>query len=160
MADIYSTLPSSTRPRLDLSRRDIPDSRNTTTHRINRFRRAAHHTRSYRHYAPEGCNRQGADLQLEPVPSHRRAASLPPSFDRCETKAMAGRTEDSLAASTSSNQGANELVKAVDKLLNDLGPKFAKVSAELFAKMDDMAQRLDDMESAIKAGNESGSEGN
>ncbi|KAL2053042.1 hypothetical protein ABVK25_006679 [Lepraria finkii] len=59
-----------------------------------------------------------------------------------------------------STQGANDLVKAVDKLLNDLGPKFSKVSAELFAKMDDMTQRLDDMELAIKAGNESGSEGN
>ena len=30
----------------------------------------------------------------------------------------------------------------------------------LTATVDDMAQRLDDMEAAIKAGNESGSEGN
>lgn len=28
----------------------------------------------------------------------------------------------------------NDLVKAVDNLLNNLGPKFSKVSAELFAK--------------------------
>ena len=28
----------------------------------------------------------------------------------------------------------NDLVKAVDNLLNDLGPKFSKVSAEMFAK--------------------------
>ena len=28
----------------------------------------------------------------------------------------------------------NDLVKAVDSLLNNLGPKFSKVSAELFAK--------------------------
>lgn len=47
----------------------------------------------------------------------------------------------------------NDLVKAVDNLLNNLGPKFSKVSAELFAKMDEMSQRLDDMEAAIKAGN-------
>ncbi|CAF9934484.1 MAG: hypothetical protein ALECFALPRED_005961 [Alectoria fallacina] len=47
----------------------------------------------------------------------------------------------------------NDLVKAVDSLLNNLGPKFSKVSAELFAKMDEMSQRLDDMEAAIKAGN-------
>ena len=32
--------------------------------------------------------------------------------------------------------------------------------SELMTAVDDMAQRLDDMESAIKAGNESGSEGN
>ncbi|KAF6222136.1 hypothetical protein HO133_001222 [Letharia lupina] len=49
----------------------------------------------------------------------------------------------------------NDLVKAVDNLLNNLGPKFSKVSAELFAKMDEMSQRLDDMEAAIKAGNNS-----
>ena len=28
----------------------------------------------------------------------------------------------------------NDLVKAVDNLLNNLGPKFSKVSTELFAK--------------------------
>jgi hypothetical protein len=33
------------------------------------------------------------------------------------------------------------------------------VIVRLTAAVDDMAQRLDDMESAIKAGNESGSEG-
>lgn len=40
----------------------------------------------------------------------------------------------SLVTLQESTQGANDLVKAVDKLLNDLGPKFSKVSAELFAK--------------------------
>ena len=29
---------------------------------------------------------------------------------------------------------SNDLVKAVDKLLNEIGPKFTKVSAEIFAK--------------------------
>lgn len=47
----------------------------------------------------------------------------------------------------------NDLVKAVDNLLNNLGPKFSTVSAQLFAKMDEMSRRLDDMEAAIKAGN-------
>ncbi len=75
-------------------------------------------------------------------------------------------------------------MKAVDKLLNEIGPKFTKVSAEIFTKseqipfthsdiqgidckvlkiyalVDEMAQRLDDMEAAIKAGNDTGSEGN
>lgn len=40
----------------------------------------------------------------------------------------------SLVILQESTQGANDLVKAVDKLLNDLGPKFSKVSVELFAK--------------------------
>ena len=31
-------------------------------------------------------------------------------------------------------QAQNDLVKAVDQLLNNLGPKFSKVSAELFTK--------------------------
>ena len=30
--------------------------------------------------------------------------------------------------------GANDLVKAVDQLLNELGPKFSKVSSELFER--------------------------
>ena len=29
---------------------------------------------------------------------------------------------------------SNDLVKAVDKLLNEIGPKFTKVSAEIFTK--------------------------
>ena len=40
----------------------------------------------------------------------------------------------SLVISQEQTQGANDLAKAVDKLLNDLGPKFSKASAELFAK--------------------------
>lgn len=34
----------------------------------------------------------------------------------------------------SEGQAQNDLVKAVDQLINNLGPKFSKVSAELFAK--------------------------
>lgn len=58
-------------------------------------------------------------------------------------------------ALSTGDENENDLVKAVDNLLNNLGPKFSKVSAELFAKMDEMSQRLDDMEAAIKAGNNS-----
>lgn len=70
---------------------------------------------------------------------------------------------------------SNDLVKAVDQLLNNLGPKFSKVSAELFAKseldgtrsnarrliaiVDEMSTRLDEMEAAIKAGNDPSTEG-
>ncbi|KAK0507772.1 hypothetical protein JMJ35_009661 [Cladonia borealis] len=71
-------------------------------------------------------------------------------------------TDDKLVGVETVNSPAasNDLVKAVDKLLNEIGPKFTKVSAELFAKMDEMAQRLDDMEAAIKAGNDPATEGN
>ncbi|KAL9599755.1 MAG: hypothetical protein Q9219_003638 [cf. Caloplaca sp. 3 TL-2023] len=52
------------------------------------------------------------------------------------------------------NDGAdapNELVKAVDELLDNLSAKFTKVSTEVFAKMDEMAQRLDELEASVKA---------
>lgn len=69
--------------------------------------------------------------------------------------------------------GPNDLVKAVDKLLNDIGPKFERVSKEMFAKrvfndfsplalpkltfsVDEMGKRLDDMEAAINANNDTG----
>ena len=37
----------------------------------------------------------------------------------------------------------NDLVKALDNLLNNLGPRFSKVSAELFAKSMGSYRRLD-----------------
>ncbi|KAI4132674.1 MAG: hypothetical protein LQ338_000614 [Usnochroma carphineum] len=45
----------------------------------------------------------------------------------------------------------NDLIKAVDELLDSLSTKFSKVSTEVFAKMDEMAQRLDELEASIKA---------
>ncbi|KAL8974724.1 MAG: hypothetical protein Q9197_001055 [Variospora fuerteventurae] len=49
------------------------------------------------------------------------------------------------------NDAPNELIKAVDELLDNLSTKFSKVSTEVFAKMDEMAQRLDELEASIKA---------
>ncbi|KAL8972734.1 MAG: hypothetical protein Q9183_000385 [Haloplaca sp. 2 TL-2023] len=49
------------------------------------------------------------------------------------------------------NAAPNELIKAVDELLDNLSTKFSKVSTEVFAKMDEMAQRLDELEASIKA---------
>ncbi|KAI4152408.1 MAG: hypothetical protein LQ341_000715 [Variospora aurantia] len=49
------------------------------------------------------------------------------------------------------NDAPNELIKAVDELLDNLSAKFSKVSTEVFAKMDEMAQRLDELEASIKA---------
>ncbi|MCJ1268902.1 hypothetical protein MMC22_008790 [Lobaria immixta] len=46
----------------------------------------------------------------------------------------------------------NEVIKAVDELLDLITVKFSKISTEVFAKMDEMAQRLDELEASIKAG--------
>ena len=42
----------------------------------------------------------------------------------------------------SSPTSSNDLVKAVDKLLNEIGPKFAKVSAEIFTKSEQILYSL------------------
>ncbi|KAL8842149.1 MAG: hypothetical protein Q9176_002842 [Flavoplaca citrina] len=54
------------------------------------------------------------------------------------------------------NDAPNELIKAVDELLDNLSSKFSKVSTEVFAKMDEMAQRLDELEASIKASADNG----
>ncbi|KAL8914240.1 MAG: hypothetical protein Q9171_001111 [Xanthocarpia ochracea] len=56
-----------------------------------------------------------------------------------------------LHPATDVNDAPNELIKAVDELLDNLSSKFSKVSTEVFAKMDEMAQRLDELEASIKA---------
>ncbi|KAL8951877.1 MAG: hypothetical protein Q9222_002183 [Ikaeria aurantiellina] len=56
-----------------------------------------------------------------------------------------------LHAATDVNESPNEFIKAVDELLDNLSAKFSKVSTEVFAKMDEMAQRLDELEASIKA---------
>lgn len=52
---------------------------------------------------------------------------------------------DLLALSQTANSTGDEsdLVKAVDNLLNNLGPKFSKISAELFAKSIGSYHRFD-----------------
>ncbi|KAK7954963.1 hypothetical protein PG996_015770 [Apiospora saccharicola] len=46
---------------------------------------------------------------------------------------------------------SDELTVVVEELLNSLSNKFAGVSSEIFAKMDEMSRRLDSLESALKA---------
>ncbi|KAG5918480.1 hypothetical protein E4U61_001695 [Claviceps capensis] len=41
---------------------------------------------------------------------------------------------------------------AVEDLLNTMSNKFASVSSEIFAKMDEMSRRLEDLEAALQAG--------
>lgn len=43
-----------------------------------------------------------------------------------------------------------DVTAAVEELLNTLSNKFAGVSSEIFAKMDDMSERLDKLEAALK----------
>ncbi|KAI1633873.1 heat shock factor binding protein 1-domain-containing protein [Biscogniauxia mediterranea] len=63
---------------------------------------------------------------------------------------------------TSNNKDANnsssdELTVVVEELLNSLSNKFAGVSSEIFAKMDEMSRRLDNLEAALQANQENGS---
>ncbi|KAF7553642.1 hypothetical protein G7046_g7049 [Stylonectria norvegica] len=43
-----------------------------------------------------------------------------------------------------------DVTAAVEDLLNSLSNKFAGVSSEIFAKMDEMSRRLDNLESALQ----------
>ncbi|TVY71341.1 hypothetical protein LSUE1_G004438 [Lachnellula suecica] len=48
-----------------------------------------------------------------------------------------------------------ELSAVVDELLNTLSNKFAGVSSEIFAKMDEMSRRLDNLEATLQSNAES-----
>ncbi|KAK3359988.1 hypothetical protein B0T25DRAFT_564945 [Lasiosphaeria hispida] len=63
-------------------------------------------------------------------------------------------------ANSSTNQANNtgddahaELTAQLEELLNTLSNKFAGVSSEIFAKMDEMSRRLDNLESQLAANN-------
>lgn len=43
-----------------------------------------------------------------------------------------------------------DVTAAVEELLNSLSSKFAGVSSEIFAKMDEMSRRIDTLESALQ----------
>jgi heat shock factor-binding protein 1 len=62
---------------------------------------------------------------------------------------------DSSAAQTANPQTNEdpraELTAQVEDLLNTLSNKFAGVSSEIFAKMDEMSRRLDNLESQLSA---------
>ena len=79
-----------------------------------------------------------------------------------------------LCASQPPNEEANELIKAVDEMLESLTTRFTKISTEVFSKsesssgsqlrrladfratVDEMSQRLDELEASIKAGADNG----
>jgi len=49
----------------------------------------------------------------------------------------------------SDGSGTQELAAAVDDLLDQLQHKFDSVSTEIFGKLDDMARRLDELETSL-----------
>ncbi|QKX59272.1 uncharacterized protein TRUGW13939_06404 [Talaromyces rugulosus] len=49
------------------------------------------------------------------------------------------------------SSAAPELAAAVDELLDQLQNKFDNVSTEVFGKLDDMARRLDDLETSLNS---------
>ncbi|RYP66481.1 hypothetical protein DL769_006024 [Monosporascus sp. CRB-8-3] len=53
------------------------------------------------------------------------------------------------------SNSSDELTIVVEDLLNSLSSKFAGVSSEIFAKMDEMSKRLDNLEAALQANQES-----
>ncbi|KAL1869710.1 hypothetical protein VTK73DRAFT_3014 [Phialemonium thermophilum] len=60
-------------------------------------------------------------------------------------------------ADTTSSDAHAELTAHIEDLLNTLSNKFSGVSSEIFAKMDEMSRRLDNLEAQLKATNEGNS---
>ncbi|KAM3083812.1 hypothetical protein ACMFMG_002075 [Clarireedia jacksonii] len=60
----------------------------------------------------------------------------------------------STASITADVSATAELSAVVDELLNSLSNKFAGVSSEIFAKMDEMSRRLDSLEATLQSNQE------
>ncbi|RAL68457.1 hypothetical protein DID88_007185 [Monilinia fructigena] len=61
----------------------------------------------------------------------------------------------STTSGTTDTSATAELSLVVDELLNSLSNKFAGVSSEIFAKMDEMSRRLDNLEATLQSNMES-----
>ncbi|KAK4452313.1 heat shock factor-binding protein 1 [Podospora aff. communis PSN243] len=73
---------------------------------------------------------------------------------------MASNADSSTSqANTSSEDARGELTAQLDELLNTLSNKFAGVSSEIFAKMDEMSRRLDNLEAQLAASNKNSGSG-
>ncbi|KAI1284513.1 heat shock factor binding protein 1-domain-containing protein [Xylaria sp. FL0933] len=66
---------------------------------------------------------------------------------------MSSKKEEEKATNDNGNS-ADELTTVVEELLNSLSSKFTTVSSEIFAKMDEMSRRLDNLEAALRANEE------
>ncbi|KAM7209149.1 heat shock factor-binding protein 1 [Naviculisporaceae sp. PSN 640] len=58
---------------------------------------------------------------------------------------------DSSTSQTGGDDIRGELTAQLEDLLNTLSNKFAGVSSEIFAKMDEMSRRLDNLEAQLVA---------
>ncbi|KAL1891527.1 hypothetical protein Sste5346_007619 [Sporothrix stenoceras] len=63
---------------------------------------------------------------------------------------MSSNNNDS-SQTTSSDDARADLTAQLDDLLNTVSNKFAGVSSEIFAKMDEMSRRLDNLEAQLKS---------
>lgn len=70
---------------------------------------------------------------------------------RNEESSSPDNTQLSVTSTTTDASTPAELSAVVDELLNSLSNKFAGVSSEIFAKMDEMSRRLDNLEATLQA---------
>lgn len=70
---------------------------------------------------------------------------------RNEESSSPDNTQLSVTSTTTDASAPAELSAVVDELLNSLSNKFAGVSSEIFAKMDEMSRRLDNLEATLQA---------
>ncbi|MCJ1298695.1 hypothetical protein MMC08_001485 [Hypocenomyce scalaris] len=99
----------------------------------------------------EPSQRLSADSEKKLTPSPLSVVSLSSMSSPEKDRVTA---DGHLQAEASTEDAPAELTAVVDDLLNGLSTKFSAVSAEIFAKMDDMSRRLDTLEAAIQTGNE------
>ncbi|KAK8147202.1 hypothetical protein G3M48_002000 [Beauveria asiatica] len=63
------------------------------------------------------------------------------------------RDSNTPVQSNSGDDARTEFNAAVEELLNTIQNKFAGVSSEIFAKLDDMSSRLDKLEAELRENN-------
>ncbi|KAJ4145485.1 hypothetical protein LMH87_004334 [Akanthomyces muscarius] len=63
------------------------------------------------------------------------------------------RDSNTPVQNNSGDDAPTEFNAAVEELLNTIQNKFAGVSSEIFAKLDDMSSRLDKLEAELRANN-------
>ncbi|KAK4250255.1 hypothetical protein VTI28DRAFT_4115 [Corynascus sepedonium] len=74
---------------------------------------------------------------------------------------MSSNNDSNATQGAATNDDARgELTAQVDDLLNTLSNKFATVSSEIFAKMDEMSRRLDNLEAQLVANKDKNSGSN
>ncbi|ROW15847.1 hypothetical protein VPNG_02439 [Cytospora leucostoma] len=67
---------------------------------------------------------------------------------------MASNGADANNQPSTADDARADLTQQLDDLLNTLSNKFAGVSSEIFAKMDEMSRRIDTLEAALIASND------